>query len=211
MKKFVLIFLCASLSAGGLFAAQTEGFVYAADSESEKEIDEDDWCNKFIYLGLSLLWIPRFYTAASQSNNIASLGIEFTTDVHITRFLSVRLGAELSQDMIVVKADEIITDRILDFPITVAYVLRPKQNIMLEPYLGVIYNLSLQNNTAPYPLSWNVGAELCIKTGIGIITVNTGVSRDIGVSLLPNGGPEYWRSTIHIGAGYKMGFLKRFF
>jgi len=199
MKKFVLIFLCASLFTTVLSAQEAD---YAPE--------EADWNNRFVYAGLSLLWVPRIYTAAGQSNNIASLGLELTADIHLLRFLSVRAGAELSQDMIIVVSNEIVLDRILDFPVNVAYVLRPLPNLMLEPYLGINYNLSLQGNTNPYPFSWNVGAELGIKTGLGILTIDPRFSRDFGNSSLPY-GLKYQRSTIHVGVGFKIGFLERFF
>jgi len=227
MKKFVLVFLCA-LSASRLPAQQPAGafaisgaaapsantLAKTANTGYELDDDEDDWRGKFLYLGLSLLWIPRIYSDISY-NNMASVGVEFTADIRPLDFLSVRVGVELSQDLLIIDSSDIVTDMILDFPVAVAYVFSPIQNIMLEPYLGINYNLSLQSTTNPYFLSWNVGVGVAIKSGLGFFTIEPRFAMDIGESsLLSPYSKEtlvYSRSTIHLGVGYKISLMDRFF
>jgi len=173
--------------------------------------EEDNWRNRFVYFGLCFLWNPRVYTATHQAVNIAQVGAEFVTDVHILSFLSARIGAELSQDWVVVLPNEkglATMDMIIQFPLSIAYVLRPFQNIMMETYLGASFNLSLQKTTNTYPFSWHAGVEFDIRLGPGILTIDPRFSQDIGGSSLPD-GQGYWRYTIHLGIGYKLGFFKR--
>jgi len=213
MKKFILVFLCALFVSR--LGAQQPVIEKTADFKFGIEDDEVDWRDKFLYLNMCIVWIPKVYTASSSSYNIVSVGVELLADVHPISFLSVRVGAELSQDLIVVHSSEIMSDMILDFPVSVAYVFSPKPNIMLEPYLGVNLNFSLQGVTSPYHFSWNAGAELSLKTALGTLMVDPGFSRDFGKSSLktyPNGEElEYWRSTIHLGIGFKIGIMNRFY
>ena len=226
MKKFVLVFLCA-LSASRLPAQQPAGafaisgaaapsantLAKTANTGYELDDDEDDWRGKFLYLGLSLLWIPRIYSDISY-NNMASVGVEFTADIRPLDFLSVRVGVELSQDLLIIDSSDIVTDMILDFPVAVAYVSKPIPNIMLEPYLGGSLNLSLQGITNPYFFSWHAGVELSLKLGFGILTIEPRFSQDLGnssITTFKGDVLEYQRSTIHIGVGYKVGIIKRFF
>lgn len=171
---------------------------------------EDEWRNKFIYTGLAFLWTPRVYNRTFQSVNIAGVGAELIVDIHILRLLSVRFGAELVPDWVVVYSMETShQDLLIDFPVAVSFVLRPLEKFMLQPYLGVSLNLSLQGITRPYPFSWNAGIELGIKVGLGILTIDPRFSMDFGKSYIMADGLDYWRSTMHLGIGYRLGFMKR--
>jgi len=170
----------------------------------------DDWRNRFVYLGLSFLWNPRVYTQETQSVNIAQVGAEFVADVHILNFFSVRLGAEWSQDWVLINQKETgPLDMIIEFPVSFAYVLKPYKDIMLEAYLGGSYNMSLRKRTVPSSFSWHAGFEIDIKLGMGILTIDPRFSQDFGESHLPEYGKKYSRYTMHLGVGYKMGFFKR--
>jgi len=171
--------------------------------------DTDDWSNKFVYLDLRFLWTPKTYTGGEvQSTHIASVGAEFVADVHILSFLSVRLGAELSSDWLVVLQKNIgEQDMIIDFPFSVAYVFRPFTNIMMEGYLGGSFNLSLLGMSELSPLSWHAGFEIGIRLGMGILTIDPRYSHDIFGSQI--GTTRYNRDTFHLGLGYKIGFFKR--
>jgi hypothetical protein len=173
--------------------------------------EEDNWRNKFVYLDLSFLWTPQVYSATFQSVYISSVGIEVKTSFHVLDFLSIRVGAELVPEWVVIYASEsnYTQDIIIDFPVAVAYVLRPMQNIMLEPYLGAKFNLSLQKVTHPYPFSWLAGIELGLRAGYGILTVDPRFAMDFGRSYIVDAPQEYWRYTIHLGVGYKIGFQQK--
>jgi len=182
-------------------------------------IEEDDsgnWRNKLLYLSLAFMWKPTVYTGTLQATNIAQVGAEFLVDFHLFNFLSVRLGAELSQDWVVILPGEknfFNLDMIIDFPVSIAYVLKPFENIMIEPYLGGNFNLSITKNTYPNHFSWHAGVELDIKLGPGILTIDPRFTQDIGRSVVEadNTTYEYWRYMMHLGVGYKLGFFKRLF
>jgi len=180
------------------------------------EGDIDDWRNKFLYLDLRFIWKPTAYSRTIQETNIAQVGAEFVADFHIVNFFSVRLGVELSQDWVIVFPGETgayALDMILSFPLSVAYVLKPFHSIMIEPYLGGNFNLSLQDAARVYPFSFHAGIEVGIKLGPGILTIDPRYTQDVGKSLIKvkNNEYDYWRYMIHLGIGYKLGFFKRFF
>jgi len=156
--------------------------------------EEDEWRNKFIYTGLAFLWTPRVYNRTFQSVNIAGVGVEAKIDIHILRFLSISFGAELVPDWVVVYSSETsFQDLIIDFPLAVSFVLRPMTIFMLQPYVGITVNLSLQNITRPYPLSWDAGVELGIKLGPGVLTIDPRFAMDFGKSYIMLDGLDYWR------------------
>jgi len=173
----------------------------------------ETWRNRMLYVNLNFLWNPRVYSGDYQSVNIASVGAEAMVEYHLLSFLAFKAGAEITQDWINVytAVGESHTDMILDFPVAVAFVFRPQEIFMLEPYLGITYNLSLMGTTRPYPLSWMAGAELGIKLGPGILTIDPRFTMDFGKSFITANSVDYWRYTIHIGIGYKIGFFDRLF
>ena len=171
----------------------------------------ETWRNKWLYASLNFLWVPRVYNGLYQSLNIASVGAEAMVDFQFLPFLSLKLGAEVTQDWISVYSStgEAYTDMILDIPAALAFVFRPQEIFMLEPYIGINYNISLTNVTQPYPLSWMAGVEWGIKLGYGILTIDPRFSMDFGRSFVINRQVEYWRYTIYLGLGYKIGFIDR--
>jgi len=178
------------------------------------EGDMDQWRNRFIYLNMCFLWSPRVYNGEWQALNVSQVGAEFITDIHLLNFLSVRVGAVLTQDWVVILQGKGVQtlDMIIEFPVSVAYVLKPYHDIMIETYLGGSFNLSLGGKTRPNPFSWHAGVGLDIKLGPGILTVDPRFTQDLGMSNIVGGDrDEYWRSAIHLGIGYKLGFFNRFF
>jgi hypothetical protein len=171
----------------------------------------ETWRHKWLYANLNFLWTPRVYTGIYQSVNIASVGAEAMADFHFLPYLSLRLGAEIVQDWVVVHtaSNESYSDMILDIPVAVSFVFRPQEIFMLQPYLGVTYNVSLLNTTRPFPLSWMAGVEWGIKLGPGIFTLEPRFAMDFGRSQIVGRNAEYWRYTIHLGIGYKIGFFDR--
>jgi hypothetical protein len=139
---------------------------------------EDQWRNKLIYLNLGFVWSPKVYTGTYQSLNIAGVGAEVMLSVNFLSFLGLKIGAGVTQDWVAVYKEESYRDMIFDIPVAVAFVLRPGNNLMLEPYIGANLNLSLQKTTKPYLLSWMAGAQLGVKAGPGIVTLDPRFSMD---------------------------------
>jgi hypothetical protein len=178
----------------------------------EEYSQQDAWRNKWFYLNASFLWTPRVYSADFQSVHIASVGVEAMLDIHVLSFMAVKIGAELVQDWVVFRtaSGEAYTDMIIDFPLALAFVLRPGNSYLLKPYIGANYNMSLMGVTRPYYLSWMAGFQMGIKAGAGILTLDPRFSMDLGEShVLTKQEEPYWRYTIHLGFGYKLGFINR--
>jgi len=176
--------------------------------------EEDNWRNKLLYFNPNFLWVPKIYTGTLQSVHIAGVGAEFLVDINVLSFLAVKFGIDVTQDWVALYGpDTTHSDMIINFPIGVAYILRPLTYLMLEPYVGVNLNLSLQQRTKPYLFSWMVGFQGGIRAGPGIVVFDPRFSMDFGTSsLMPEKSTrpyEYWRYTIHLGVGYKFGFFQR--
>jgi len=172
----------------------------------------ETWRNKWLYVNLNFLWTPRVYSSRFQSINIASVGAEAMVDFHFLNFMSLKLGAEIIQDWVVTYSStgEYFADMVMDIPLALAFVFRPGDNFMLEPYVGINYNLSLTKVTTPYPLSWMAGAELGVRLGPGILTLDPRFAMDFNRSwITARPSVNYWRYTIHLGIGYKIGFFNR--
>jgi len=176
-------------------------------------MDADDaWRHKWIYVDFSFVWVPKVYTGTYQSLHSAGVGAELLGSVHFLSFLAVKIGAEVSQDWVVTytAASENYMDMVLDFPVLVAFVWRPGKEFMLEPYLGVNANVSLMQMTRPYLLSWTAGFQLNVRAGIGILTVDPRFTMDFGRSYVRSDPSiSYWRHTVHLAVGYKLGFINR--
>jgi len=181
--------------------------------ESTGSDDDDAWRNKWLYINLNFTWTPRVYIGEHQSVNIAGVGAEAMLTVHPLRFLGIKAGAKLSQDWVVVfpSGEESYLDMILEFPVAISFVARLQHNLMLEPYIGGSLNISMLGVTKPNQLSWMAGVQLSIKLGFGSITFDPRFSMDIGRSNIVMEEPahQYWRYTVHLGVGYKVGFLNK--
>ena len=84
---------------------------------------------------------------------------------------------------------------------------------MLEPYGGILFNIPMYDTTNPYVLSWLAGFQYGVKAGEHTFFVDSRFSMDLGKSSLEenlSGSTNYFnRYTIHIGIGYKFGFIKK--
>jgi hypothetical protein len=58
----------------------------------------DDWRNKWLYLGLCAFWSPRFHYADNFSSHLSNISGGFTTELHFLNFMSVAIGIELNSD-----------------------------------------------------------------------------------------------------------------
>jgi hypothetical protein len=207
------IFTCSPFSADGSSGSPIASFPPYIPDTVELYGAEDNWRNKFIYLNLNFVWSPSFYVGTYPSK----VGAEVLLDIHLLRFLAVKAGVEISPEWVVISQtgttkDE-YTDMILCFPAALAFVLRPGDNIMLEPYVGGSFNLSLNGKTKLYPLSWMAGVQLGLKAGFGVVTFDPRFSMDFNksktVEEIPSDVREYWRYTVHFGIGYKFDFINR--
>jgi len=175
----------------------------------DSQVGGETWRHKMLYLNLCFLWVPRVYSGEYQSVNVASVGAEVDVDFHFLPFMGVKAGVRITQDWVVLYAGSTksISDMILEFPVALTFILRPAELLLLEPYIGACFNISLLGTTMPFPVSWMAGINLGFKAGIGIITVDPRFTMDFDKSYIASNAVSYWRYTIQLGIGYKLGFI----
>jgi hypothetical protein len=173
--------------------------------------EEDNWRNKFIYLTGSFAWTPTVFRSKYQSFNGNSVSGGIMADVHFLSFLGLKAGGEVLQDWVAVYDDKSYSGMVLEFPVALMYVLRLRDNFLLEPYIGGTVNLPLFGDVSPFPVSWMAGIDIGVKAGIGILTFEPRFSMDFGQSTVgtKEDNTKYYRYKVHVGVGYKVGFIQR--
>jgi len=195
---------------------------YAADA-----IKNDDWRNKFLYIGAAVTWTPHIYTweiakDTKKYNKIPNftnyplpLGVSgaISAEVQFLDFLSFETGAGLAFDRFS-NGGNTYYNTFLEIPVLLKYVFKPGTDFMLEPYLGAHINLPIVSHTFNTSLlSGMFGFQFGVKVGPGVLFADVRAGGDIFNSTVkaPSGGgpSEYHRYIAHIGLGYKFGFFQR--
>jgi len=178
--------------------------------------EEENWRNKFIYLTGSFVWNPTMYYGDKTAANIGSVGGEVMAGIHFLSFLSMKIGANVYLDWIPIYPKDVNTkdakevmDMMLEVPAAVSYVVRLRDNLLVEPYVGGCFNLSLWGETITSPISWMVGTDLGVKAGPGMLSFDLRFSMDLVKSQIATQQVEYTRAKIHVGVGYKLGIINR--
>ena len=81
---------------------------------------------------------------------------------------------------------------------------------MLEPYAGLIFNMSLYGTIKPPPIAWMIGFQYGVKVGPGILFIDPRFSMDITkarINELYGFSGDFHRVKMYINAGYKMSFF----
>jgi len=193
--------------------------------------NNDDWRNKWLYLGLAATWNPRFYIGNDIGNNIGDDGawylprnphIGFSAELHFLDFLSFETGVELSAD----NFDFFYSSRRynfmntnIEFPFLLKFVFKPNSSFMFEPYAGAQINIPRYDKpltTLPSKLSLLFGFQYAIKAGPGAVFIDARLAIDAANSKVnppadipKENMPEYRRYFVHLGLGYKYGFSQR--
>ncbi|MCL2211435.1 MAG: hypothetical protein FWB95_05900 [Treponema sp.] len=174
----------------------------------------NDFRDKFLFFDACFLWVPRIYTAETQSTSWLNFGLRFSFDYQFLNFMALGLSVNFVQDWVVVSdnpADE-YRDIIMEIPVELKFVFKPFLYMMVEPYGGIAFNFSLTKTTKPSLLTWVAGVELGIKAGPGMITIDPRFAMDIFNSALTRYSGnviEYSRLLINIGVGYKIGIITK--
>jgi hypothetical protein len=176
----------------------------------------NNWRNKWVYIGGSVFWTPRIYTADSAATYLTNFGGGIFAELHFLNFLSLGAGAELASDMVKVLPSDTETygNTLLEIPLLLKIVFKPGDFALFEPYGGVHFNIPFENTTVPPQVSWLVGFQFGIKAGPGVLYIDPRFSMDIGKSILDEEASGvsdllFQRNIIHLGIGYKVGFFTR--
>jgi len=180
---------------------------------------DDEWRNKLWYLGAGVFWDPRLYYGSMPEINLLNFSFGFSLEFHFFRYanekleflkyLSLGTGMEFASDWIVVspRLNDDYRNTIMQIPLTLYGVFKPGTDLLLEPYLGILFNIPLLPETTPSLLSWQAGFQYGIKAGQGIFYWDIRYSMDFGKSGInanrPGGDREYDRYMLYLGIGYK--------
>jgi len=179
--------------------------------EVVEEIEEDDWRNKSLYLGIGVKYTPGFYTGASQSKIPAGIQGGPTLEFHFSNYVSLETGVELQFDG--AKPGKQTKDYygiIIGVPLLLKFCLKAGENSLIQPYVGPYFNVFQIGNLNPYFLSLEAGVQCSFKAGPGALFLDAGASMDMGKSSVQKvANTSYSRINIHAGLGYKIGFMQR--
>jgi len=180
-----------------------------------EETGKDNWRDKILFAGVGAFWTPRVYTSESSSAHLVNFGAGVFAEYHFLNFLSVEAGFEIANDMFKVTSSgsENYTNILLEIPVLVKYVFKPGDIFVLEPYVGAHFNIPFGKATVPPIISALAGFQYGVKAGPGVVFVDPRFSMDIGESAISQESDfkdiSFQRYIIHIGVGYKIGFLTR--
>jgi len=170
----------------------------------------DDWRSFKLFVGLSGMWAPRVYMGEEQSLNWTNFGLILQAEYGFLDFLSAGLEIQFVRDWVIVSQTdkEEFNDFLMEIPLSIRYIIKPLDYMMLEPYTGLQFNISLMGLTQPSVLSWFLGFQYGVKVGPGVLTIDPRITIDFFNSIV-QGDTLYNRNLIQISAGYKYGFFKK--
>jgi len=188
--------------------------------------DARAWRGQEWYFGGAVFWAPRVYRGENRSTTITNFGMGITAEYHFAeiarknkklnflRFVSAETGFELAPDWVVAFSytNETYWDMILGIPLLFKAVLKPSTYFMLEPYLGLNFNISLSGTTHPFPVSGVFGFQYGVRVGPGSLYIDPRLSIDFGkssVALSDGTARKYNRFVMYIGVGYKYGVFPK--
>ena len=171
----------------------------------------DKWFNKWLYFGVSLFWAPRFYYGENFSAHMANFGGEVSAEIHFHPALSFETGLGFAPDWIVVTdiPGDHYQDLLLEIPLLLKYILKVSDTDLAELYGGFQINASLFGETKPSPMSFSAGCLFGARSEKGLYYIDPRLTIDLAKSGFPVISNSYYRTTFHIGIGYKTGVLSR--
>ena len=173
------------------------------------------WRENWLFMSAVMFWTPRTYFGTALSTHLVNFGGGISAELYFHQFFSAEMGIGMSPEWVQVTAlsDDYYRDVILEIPLLIKLVLKPRDHYMLEPYAGLQINIPLVGSTRPAPFSWTFGLQYGVKAGPGAVVVDARISGDFGKSgLITDGGLErdrYQRSLVYIGVGYKFGVYSK--
>ena len=181
-----------------------------------KSVDEGDWREKWLFLGLSAGLNYRIYRGEREASNINPV-LEYSMEFQFMDSVSVETGLGVTREWIKVEKDidlyEDYPDLILEVPLLVKIALRPGDIFFLEPYSGVGFNISLFRQTRPSPVSWVAGYQHGVKAGPGALLFDFRFAMNLGKSSVTEKpgieALEYQRYSMAFSVGYKYGILPK--
>jgi len=177
------------------------------EPETPKRGDSRD---RWLYFEASVLWMPKIYYDGYEAIDLLGLGMRLVTEVRFIDFMSLGVGAQVTQEHISVNELD-LTELMLDIPISLKWVFKIDENFALEPYAGISLNNSFGNKIEPSKYSWFAGFQFGIKdkTETGMFVIDPRFIMDFSDSFLPEKNMKYKRYCIQLALGYKLGAFQK--
>jgi hypothetical protein len=153
-------------------------------------VEYEDWRDKWLFVGASV--IGGIYSDDNLSY-YASFGGRISAEYQAFRYVSLDIALQFLYDLE-------YEDYIFGVPVALKLVVRPQNNLMLEPYIGVLTNRSITKNTESSQFSWFIGCQIGFKLGGGMMVFDPRFSSDFDNSSM---------RMLQFGLGYKYGFFQK--
>jgi len=188
------------------------------EKPEEEMVFDDEWRNKWVYLGLAATWKPRMYV--STETGLLYLGYPWpalSAEFHLFNFLSFETGLEMEGDYFSINNNNLYTNVVIEIPAMLKFVIKPGSSLMLEPYLGAYFNFPLYDlpgSTVPPKYTGLVGFQYGVKVFSGVLFFDARFAMDFPFmsSVVARNGdrvPDYQRYVLRLGLGYKYGLFQR--
>jgi hypothetical protein len=185
LARQYVVYLDTDASTGELLAFAVNSML----SSLPDVVEYEDWRDQWLFVGANIL--GGVYSEDNLTY-LVNAGFRASAEYQAFKYMSVELGLQLLYDID-------YEDYIFGIPFALKLVFRPQNNLMLEPYAGVLFSHSVTGNTEPPQFSWFIGSQIGFKLGIGMITFDP--------RLLSGFDKSYM--TVQIGVGYKIGFFQK--
>lgn len=177
------------------------------------EPDGEAWRNKKWYFGANVFWSPRLYYGEKLSAYLLNFSFGFLAEYHFFNYYSIRTGMELTPEWVVAssRSGDDYGNTILQIPLAFCGVFKPRERYMLEPHIGILFNIPFFPATVPSLFSWETGFQFGLRAGQGVAYANFRYAMDFTKSGLaadrPGDTRQYSRYMLYMGVGYKYGFF----
>jgi len=205
LSKQSIIYYTTDASVNELLAI----IVYNMLSGLTDEYEAMDWRNKWVFFELSALWAPRYESHLTP--NWMNFGVKFGAELHFANFMSLGLGAQVIQESIVLPLapEEVHQDILIELPVSLKLVFKLSDYLMLEPYGGALFNISILGTIIPSTFSWFAGFQFGFRAGSGVFFLDPRFAMDFYYSKLPDAPNEFKRRSMQLGVGYKFGVAQK--
>jgi len=173
--------------------------------EISEKLESANWLKNWVFLEMSVLWLPRQYKGDVEFFYLSNYGVKIAMEVQFASFMSMGIGAIVSQEEAEFDGVEGINELLLEVPALLKFDIVISDDFVIEPYGGVSLNYSLSKKTIPSQLSWFAGLQFNFRAGAGAVVIDPRFSMDFYSSGIPASDVKFSRYSMQFGIGYKIG------
>ena len=171
--------------------------------EISEKLESANWLKNWVFLEMSVLWLPRQYKGDVEFFYLSNYGVKIAMEVQFASFMSMGIGAIVSQEEAEFDGVEGINELLLEVPALLKFDIVISDDFVIEPYGGVSLNYSLSKKTIPSQLSWFAGLQFNFRAGAGAVVIDPRFSMDFYSSGIPASDVKFSRYSMQFGIGQK--------